>query len=368
MGSDLAWILLAALAVMAIWLAPGRGVRSRLRRWRALQRRIRVEDSLKHLLARERAGENATYESLAGVLGVPVQQVPSLVSEVEQAGLLTLRGRGFSLTEAGREYATQVLRAHRLWERYLVDEARYPLTRLHEAADKAEHRLSSEELDALEAHLGHPLRDPHGDPIPTASGEIETLGTVPLVEWDTGTDAQIVHLEDEPPAVFADIVATGLRTGAVVRVLERSPEGIRIALPDGEILLSSIAAGNVHVGRVEAAVSRPPGLLSLTQVSEGQDADVVALDPSVRGFTRRRLMDLGVTPGVRIRPELTPPFGRPRAYRVRDSLLALRHEQTDRIWVRVVDAGVSDDADASGSAMAPETAPAGEPGAEERVP
>lgn len=335
MGSSLAWILLAALAAAAMWLVPRHGGRARLRRWQALQRRIRLEDTLKHLLARERAGESATYESLAGVLGLPVQRVVSLLSAVDEAGLLTMRGGGFLLTDAGRDYATQILRAHRLWERYLVDEARYPLTRLHRAAERAEHRLSPEELDALEAHLGHPLRDPHGDPIPTAAGEIETLGAVPLVDWQPETEAQVLHLEDEPPAVFADIVATGLRTGQVVRVLDRSPDGLRVALRDREILLPPLVAGNVHVGPVEAPASRPAGLLSLTELAEGQEASVVALDPSVRGFTRRRLMDLGVTPGVRIRPELTPPFGRPRAYRVRDCLLALRNEQTDRIWVRL---------------------------------
>jgi DtxR family Mn-dependent transcriptional regulator len=310
-----------------------------------------VEDTLKHLLQCERASTQATHESLAGVLGLPVKRVPDLVGSVEEAGLLAFHGRGFALTESGREYAIQILRAHRLWERYLIDEARYPLTRLHEAAERAEHHLSPVELDALEAHLGHPLRDPHGDPIPTAAGEIETLQAVPLTDWEPDTEAQIVHLEDEPPAVFEEIVASGLQIGQIVRVVGASGEGVRVERANRELVLAPVVAANVHVGAVERPSARPPGILALTELGEGVEAEVVAIDPAVRGFTRRRLMDLGVTPGVRVRAELTPPFGRPRAYRVRECLLALRDEQTDRIWVRP-----TDEAEAAAGAASSEAA------------
>lgn len=334
MSTAFLWTLVIAAVVVGAWFLPRHGAKARLSRWRKLQRRIRVEDALKHLLACERASATATHESLAGVLGLPVKQVPELVSSVEEAGLLRFHGGGFELTDPGREYAVQILRAHRLWERYLVDEAQYPLTRLHAAAERAEHRLSSEELDALEAHLGHPLRDPHGDPIPTSEGEIETIPAVPLTDWEQDLEAEIVHLEDEPPAVFEEIVASGLRTGHVVRVLGSSADGVRLAHAKRELVLPMVAAANVHVGPVDRPSVRPPGLLSLTELGEGEQAEVVSIDPAVRGFTRRRLMDLGVTPGVQVRVELTPPFGRPRAYRVRECLLALRNEQTDRIWVR----------------------------------
>jgi DtxR family Mn-dependent transcriptional regulator len=338
-NASLSWLLLTAAVLVVAWLLPRHGGRVRWKRRRTMQARIRVEDTLKHLLAGEHSNRPATHESVAGILALPVKRVPGLVARMEEAGLLRSHGGGFALTDAGREYAVQVLRAHRLWERYLVDEARYPLTRLHQAADRAEHRLSREELDALEAHLGHPLRDPHGDPIPTAEGEIESLEAVPLTDWPVGVDAEITHLEDEPQAVFEEIIGSGLRTGQVVRIVDQSPEGLRVRHAEHELTLAPVVATNVHVAVVQRPAAPPPGLVPLTDLEDDREAEVVAIDPAIRGFTRRRLMDLGLTPGVTVRAELTPPFGRPRAYRVRECLLALRNEQTDRIWVRVTPGG-----------------------------
>ena len=81
---------------------------------------------------------------------------------------------------------------------------------------------------------------------------------------------------------------------------------------------------------VDAAIQR------LSDVPSGQLAEVVALDPACRGFMRRRLLDLGFTPGARIRPDLTTFAGDPRAYRVRGTTIALRNDQSARVLVRAV--------------------------------
>jgi DtxR family Mn-dependent transcriptional regulator len=96
-------------------------------------------------------------------------------------------------------------------------------------------------------------------------------------------------------------------------------------------------AGNVHVVAAAAAAT-PVGrsVRRLSDVASGQLAEVIALDPDCRGFMRRRLLDLGFTPGARVRPDLTTFAGDPRAYRVRGTTIALRREQSARVLVREV--------------------------------
>ena len=146
----------------------------------------------------------------------------------------------------------------------------------------------------------------------------------------------MVHLEDEPPLAYAQLTAEGLKLGQVVRVIERTPA--RIVLHDGEneYRLAPMLAANVHVVAAAEAPVAHEGVMPLTKLPSGATADIVALDPSFRGFARRRLLDLGFTPGARIRSELQTFAGDPRAYRLRGTTIALRREQSDRVLVKAL--------------------------------
>lgn len=308
-------------------------------RWQDARRREQVEDALKFLLVREHQGRHATPEALAGALGLRLRQAVALVNRMSQQGLLQVRGRELHLTPEGERWALHVLRAHRLWERYLADEARLPLERIHREAHRREHDMTPEAVDRLAAALGHPTHDPHGDPIPGPQGGLPQDEGVPLTQWPIDTPGVIVHLEDEPPVAYAQLLAEGLRLGRTVRVLEATPE--RLLLSDGEreIRLAPAVAANVFVAPLPAPPGPPSDALPLSQLPDGQEAEVVAIDPAVQGFTRRRLLDLGLTPGAKVRPELRPFFNDPRAYRVRSTLIALRNDQAEHIWVRPVEEG-----------------------------
>jgi DtxR family Mn-dependent transcriptional regulator len=253
---------------------------------------------------------------------------------MENRKLIHRTGGGLELTPEGERWAIQIVRAHRLWERYLSDEAGVPLQNVHVAAERAEHKLSAEALEALDAHLGHPLHDPHGDPIPQADGTIEDLQATPLTDWKSAGKAHIVHLEDEPALVFKQIVALGLQPGDQIRILEHQPDFIVIAHGDNEHRLAPVLAANIHVQAAALAPPKPADAITLAELPDGREASVVAIDPNFRGFARRRLLDLGLTPETSIRPELGNAFGDPRAYRVRGVLIALREEQAKLVWVR----------------------------------
>lgn len=331
------WIVVAIL-LLGIAFFPRYGIWAQLRhraeaRWREL-----VEDALKHLLDREQEGRHASLESLAGYLDLSLARTLRLVEEMQTQGLIEWQGRRLHLTPDGERWAIHVVRAHRLWERYLADEARMPLEKVHAEAHRREHGISEQDLNALEAALGHPSYDPHGDPIPTHNGAMiaDRVQGIELTRWEIDRPARIVHLEDEPELAFAQILAAGLRLGQVIRILERTPQ--RLVLSDGEneYRLAPAVAANIYV--VEAGpAEEQQSLLTLDRLPQGQEAEVVQIDETVQGFTRRRFLDLGLTPGARIVPELSNFFGDPRAYRVRGTLIALRRDQAEKIWVRIND-------------------------------
>lgn len=330
------FLILLIVAGLVV-LAPTYGVLAQVRKYRLTQARERTENALKHLLRQATDGQTASFASLRGVLRMGDRQLMALTQRLEREGLVRAEGTQFQLTPEGERIALHVLRAHRLWELYLADELGVPIDRVHEQAERAEHGLNKEQLDRLSASMGHPALDPHGDPIPTGDGLVPESPGTPLVAWPSSTPGRIVHLEDEPPLAFAQLSAEGLRLGQVVRVVERTPT--RVVLSDGEneYRLAPMVAANVHVEAVTAEPASPAwpeGVISLTGLPSGASAEVVALDPAFRGFARRRLLDLGFTPGARIRSDLATFAGDPRAYRLRGTTIALRREQSDRVLVK----------------------------------
>lgn len=330
----LAWILIIIILGIILFFLPTYGVLARLTAWRDIHRREQIEDALKHLLDREQQGRHASPESLAGALEVSTAKAIKLIAQMSAQELIEQRGLELHLTPEGERWALHIVRAHRLWERYLADEARMPLQKVHDEAHRREHTLSPAELDALDAALGFPSTDPHGDPIPTSAGLLARQGGTPLTAWESDEVARVVHLEDEPAIAYQQITAAGLRLGQTLRILEKTPE--RYVLSDGEneYFLAPAVAANIHVAALLENTRMPGGVLPLWQLPHNQHGEIVTLDEGVQGFTRRRFLDLGLTPGTLITPELQNFFGDPRAYRLRGTLIALRKDQAKQIWVK----------------------------------
>jgi DtxR family Mn-dependent transcriptional regulator len=236
------------------------------------------------------------------------------------------------LTPEGERLAVEVIRAHRLWERYLADEAGMNLQDIHTEAERREHMRQRQSVDALDAALGYPAHDPHGDPIPTTDGQILPSPGHPITDWPLHTAAQIVHLEDEPPDVFRQLLGMGLALGQVVHVDERDSQVIVFSDERHSYRLAPRAAANVYVAPPTAAAARVKGM-TLDALDVGQSAVVLDLDSALQGFIRRRLLDLGLTPGVSVTAEMRSLFGDPTAYRVRGALIALRRDQACKVHV-----------------------------------
>ncbi|OGB94412.1 MAG: hypothetical protein A2Z31_07015 [candidate division NC10 bacterium RBG_16_65_8] len=306
-------------------------------RWRHATRaaeRVRIEDTLKHLYESEVNEAVPSIQSVAGAVRLSVDEVAEVLQGLQARRLVAMEQDGIHLTASGRELGLHVLRAHRLWESYLADHTGFPEAEWHGRAHDLEHGLSPAEVDALSARLQHPIRDPHGDPIPTADGEFSGQRGVPLTTAPLGEPLSILHLEDEPKVVYAELVALGLHPEMPVRLLEVSPEQVRLAAGGAEHALDPLVASSVSVTPLAQGKPADETIgVPLHALRPGEEGRVLSLSRRCRGPERRRFLDLGVLPGTVIQAEMRSPNGDPTAYRIRGALIALRAEQADFIRI-----------------------------------
>jgi DtxR family Mn-dependent transcriptional regulator len=329
------------LGITAVIFWPEKGVLARWQKTSHLNERVQSEDALKHIYKFEMKGRRATIESVAGILHIRLDDAAELLVKMEENGLLTITGDSIQLTAPGRETALHIIRAHRLYEHYLAEETGYEEAEWHGQAERYEHDLTETEINNLASKLGNPTYDPHGDPIPTASGELVLHGGQPLTEIPQNTPGRIVHLEDEPEVVYAQLVAEGLYPGMSIRVLEKTPTRLRFWANGNEHVLAPVVAYNISVVEVaheqeEPEEIIPNGSQRLNSLEIGETAQVVALSRKCRGAERRRFMDLGILPGTKVVAEMRSPSGDPTAYIIRDALIALRSEQASLIQVKIM--------------------------------
>jgi DtxR family Mn-dependent transcriptional regulator len=327
----LVFFALTVAALVLLW--PKRGVVPRFARLLRMSERVRLEDALKQLYNSEYEARVGTVDSVAGALEISRSEVVRLVGRLEAEELVHSGKDGIRLTDEGRAYALRILRSHRLWERYLADRTAVDPSEWHDRAERREHTLSSSETDELAARMGDPRYDPHGDPIPTAEGEIPPQSGKGLHLLHTGDAAVIVHLEDEPQTVYDQLLAEGLAPQMPLRVLESRPDAIRFDADGREHTLEPIVAANVTVTPVPASQLEQPPSLSLDQLPVGESGTVSAISPSCQGPQRRRLLDLGLVPGTVVTVEMASPLRDPMAYRIRGAVIALRRQQAS--WIHI---------------------------------
>jgi len=328
-------LVITAVAVgAAAWLFwPVSGLYWRWGRFRRFSDRTLVEDALKHLYDCEARRHQGTILSLSGVLGISGQRLAEVVSRLEQLKLAESEGGAYSLTTEGRTYALRIIRVHRLWESHLSDDTGFDASEWHLQAERREHTTTPEEAEALSARLGHPRFDPHGDPIPTSSGEIVPLPGQPLSDMKPGQIGKIVHLEDEPHEIYAQLLAESLYPGMQVRIFEVSPERIRFEAEGEEHVLAPVVAANLSILALPDAEEIEEPYERLSVLDPGERATVVGLSSACRGAERRRFLDLGLIPGTQVKAELRSAGGDPTAYRIRGAVIALRREQAEKVQV-----------------------------------
>lgn len=209
-----------------------------------------VEDILKLVWAGEEAGRDGVKpKDIAEHMGVVPSTATENIQRLVRQGLVTHERYGrVRLTARGRRVAVGMVRRHRLLETYLHEALGFSWDEVHEEAEILEHAVSQRLLDRLDRALGHPSRDPHGDPIPRADGSSEKKNGVPIGELAVGATGKIQRLPDRDPEALRAWEQSGLVPGAPVRVVEHADEGIAVALTNGaNVFLEAALASGIIV-------------------------------------------------------------------------------------------------------------------------
>ena len=167
-----------------------------------------------------------TSSQLAARLGVANSSVSEMVRKLKDQGLVDHRPYGaVRLTDAGRDLALTMVRRHRLLETFLVNELGYRWDEVHDEAEQIEHAVSDLFVERLAAKLGHPDRDPHGDPIPSASGQVHRPEAHRLSDLDPGHEGRITRISDDNPDLLRYLATERIVLDADVRIVRRKPFG-----------------------------------------------------------------------------------------------------------------------------------------------
>ena len=194
-----------------------------------------VEDYLKAILLHEQPlepGQLVSMGQIGGALEVAPGTVTAMVKTLEKDGLLSYEPyAGVRLTEDGRRMALHVLRRHRLIELFLVEVLDLDWSEVHEEAERLEHAMSDKLIDRVDALLGFPSVDPHGDPIPDSRGEMRLPKTqLCLKETEAGKEYRVARISDQDEAFLRFIERHGLKPGTRVIVEDCEPVADAVTL------------------------------------------------------------------------------------------------------------------------------------------
>lgn len=215
-----------------------------------------VENYLKHVLLLSEGAEGlVSMGALAEALEVVPGTVTTMIKALADEGLVEHQPRhGVRLTATGRRMALSVLRKHRLVETFLVNVLKMDWSKVHVEAEQLEHAISDEVLDRLDALLGHPETDPHGDPIPTRHGKIASHVYATLATCLPDHPLRIVRVTEQSAEFLQYAEQNGLQPGALLRVADRNLTAGLVTLrrENGRtVALSVTAAGKILVEMIK---------------------------------------------------------------------------------------------------------------------
>ena len=212
-----------------------------------------VENYLKQLYLEQQQtrGDLVPMGKLAVVMGVVPGTATSMVKALADSGLVAYEPRGgVRLTAGGEQLALHVLRRHRLVELFLVKVLGLDWSEVHDEAEELEHVISDKVLARIDEYLGHPRADPHGDPIPSAQGDVHQAALESLAGCPLDRPMKIARIIDQDPPFLQFVNRCGLTPGVSVRVDSRDPQAASVVIkPQGKepITLGTAAAAKILV-------------------------------------------------------------------------------------------------------------------------
>lgn len=209
-----------------------------------------MQDYLKAIFVVLEQDDRATTSAIALRLSVAPASVTAMIKKLSKLKLITYEPyQGVKFSEAGEKAALEIIRHHRLLERYLSEALGVPWEKVHDEAEKLEHALSEDLEERIANLLDHPSVDPHGSPIPTRDGEIRRPKTRKLSTVEAGETVTVMEVDDRDSDLLVYLGKLRLFPGTVVHVAAVEPfDGpLLLKLDDREFSLGRRAAGEIRV-------------------------------------------------------------------------------------------------------------------------
>ena len=180
------------------------------------------ENHLKAIFHLQEANGNVTTNEVAAALQTRPASVTDMLKKLkEQKLLLYEKYKGFRLSSEGRKVALQIIRKHRLWEYFLVEKLQFGWDEVHDVAEELEHISSKKLIDQLDAFLGFPKKDPHGDPIPDSNGKLTIPRQVDLLHLPLQLVAEVSGIGDQSAEMLELLSHKNIQIGSKLEIRKK---------------------------------------------------------------------------------------------------------------------------------------------------
>ncbi len=201
-----------------------------------------------HLSLKEKDG--ISTNSIARRLDTKASSVTDMIKKLsEKKIVLYKKYQGVTLTDLGRNIATNVIRKHRLWEVFLVQKLNFSWDEVHEVAEQLEHIKSPKLIDELDAFLGYPKTDPHGDPIPDKDGNLHTIEKILLSNCEEGEEGICIGVDDSSSDFLQFLDKQEIELGQHIKIIEKEPfdKSLVIEVQGKTMTISNKIASNLYI-------------------------------------------------------------------------------------------------------------------------
>jgi len=198
----------------------------------------------------EQTHKGVPTNAIAEMMKTKASSATDMVKRLSEKDLLKYKPyQGTRLTPKGKSHAVKVIRKHRLWETFLVENLDFTWDEVHEVAEQLEHIQSDKLIHQLDKFLGYPKTDPHGDPIPDEEGNIEKIEKKVLAELQQEDEGICVGVDDSSSAFLKYLDKLDISLGNKIKVIEKEAfdNSMVIQVEENTISISSLASKNIYV-------------------------------------------------------------------------------------------------------------------------
>ncbi|MFD0993878.1 metal-dependent transcriptional regulator [Tenacibaculum geojense] len=191
--------------------------------------------------------------AIAKKLETKASSVTDMIKKLSEKDLVVYKKyQGVTLTDFGKKTAITIIRKHRLWEVFLVDKLNFSWDEVHEVAEQLEHIKSPKLINELDAFLGFPKQDPHGDPIPDSKGNFQQIEKCLLATLSVRESGVCVGVNDSSSEFLQFLDKQGIALGKKITVLEKEPfdGSLSIKLEGNTMTISNKIANNLYIQKI----------------------------------------------------------------------------------------------------------------------